>query len=108
MHKNSVVHGNLTPDSILFESRSPGKDLRVKLTGFKYPIYEEKPKLEKPKLEKPKLSPITENKHFFPPEYLSQESCDQKVDIWAIGCIAYYCLVGLPPITGESELNVFD
>ena len=98
MHKNSVVHGNLTPDSILFESRSPGKDLRVKLTGFKYPIYE----------EKPKLSPITENKHFFPPEYLSQESCDQKVDIWAIGCIAYYCLVGLPPITGESELNVFD
>ena len=94
MHKNSVIHGNLTPDSILFESRNPGKDLRVKLTGFKYPNYEGK---------KTKLTPIAENMHFYPPEYVSKESCDQKVDIWAIGCIAYYCLVGLPPITGDTE-----
>jgi len=68
--------------------------MRVKLTGFKYPIYEGKPT---------KLSPISENMHFYPPEYVNKEFCDQKVDIWAIGCIAYYCLVGLPPIIGENE-----
>ena len=41
---------------------------------------------------------------FQAPEIINQEQCNNKVDIWAVGCIAYYLLSGcLYPFDSEAE-----
>ena len=36
---------------------------------------------------------------FHAPEIKELKICNQKIDIWAIGCVAYFCLVGYFPPT---------
>ena len=50
---------------------------------------------------------------FGSPLYMSPEQClgttvDHRADIYALGCIAYECLTGAPPIIGTTILDTFN
>ena len=43
-----------------------------------------------------------------PPEIVSEEKYNTKVDIWSAGVVAYILLTGEPPFFGESKIEVYN
>jgi serine/threonine-protein kinase len=40
------------------------------------------------------------------PEQLSTPEVDQRVDIYAAGCVLYECLTGKPPLTADTPYQL--
>ena len=40
---------------------------------------------------------------YMAPELIKDNEYDEKVDVWALGCIVYILLTGSPPFTGETR-----
>lgn len=43
---------------------------------------------------------------YYSPEVVTESSYDEKIDIWAIGMMAYECLLGKIPFRIYSELDL--
>ena len=41
------------------------------------------------------------------PEMLNQNMSGPFTDLWAMGCIIFYCLTGAPPFNGSNSGHVF-
>jgi serine/threonine-protein kinase len=44
--------------------------------------------------------------HYVAPELIGGEPATSASDVYALGCVAYHCLVGRPPFGGRSLLEV--
>ena len=42
------------------------------------------------------------------PEMLKENQAHYASDLWALGCIIYQCLTGVPPFRGSVEQVIFD
>ena len=100
LHEHGLVHLQLSPRKVLLSDSDDC--IIVKLLDSGLPRH----------LIELNIDPAEELKMF--PEgvlYLSPEQCgslpaDHRTDVYAVGCIMYECLVGLPPFLSKSPYEV--
>ena len=93
MHEKNIMHRDLKLENILCEAPINGSDdIIVKLTDFGFATqYNESDKKRKPALGSP---------HYMAPELVRETFYDQRVDVWAVGIIAFILLLGKRPFNG--------
>jgi serine/threonine protein kinase len=97
MHKQGIAHRDLKPENLLCLSNE-ASDFRLKLTDFGFATLLNPDK-------KPDLSlgsPL-----YMAPELVREEEYDERVDVWALGCIAFILLSGKPPYFGRSKEEIY-
>lgn len=55
----------------------------------------------------PSLTSINQSFRYVSPEVLANEPATPRVDMWALGCMAFELLVGEPPFRGPSDYLTF-
>ena len=107
-HSFGVVHRDLKPDNIVFESPNNEQEdeeeesennnnFNIKIIDFGLSILKDKSQ---------KLHTILGTPYYMAPEVLKGDY-NEKCDIWSIGAIAYYLLTGTEPFKGETSNKIF-
>ena len=105
-HSSGVVHRDLKPDNIVFESpnnedeeeeEQENNNFNIKIIDFGLSALIDK---------KEKLHTILGTPYYMAPEVLKGEY-NEKCDIWSIGAIAYYLLTGSEPFKGDTSNIIF-
>eukprot|EP01084_Bolivina_argentea_P053151 97582_1 len=90
IHSKGIVHRNLIPESILFETK--GDDLAIKISGFDYVgVCKDGP------CGTPCGTP-----NYVAPEILKKMKYKTEVDMWACGMVLYIMLCGFSPFYDET------
>lgn len=95
MHSHGVVHNDLKPSNLLLDSKG-----RLKLADFGSSYHNPLPR------GRHRQSNVCGTLDYIPPEMVLGAPCDDRVDNWSLGILAYEFLVGIPPflaLWGEEE-----
>eukprot|EP00930_Biecheleria_cincta_P000593 TRINITY_DN10132_c0_g1_i1.p1 TRINITY_DN10132_c0_g1~~TRINITY_DN10132_c0_g1_i1.p1 ORF type:complete len:621 (+),score=124.86 TRINITY_DN10132_c0_g1_i1:29-1891(+) len=102
-HDRGVVHRDIKPENILVvASDDPSEDaeLTVKLIDFGFGCRI---------LEGVKLKAKVGTFVYTAPEVLNGESCNEKQDLWSLGCVLFVLLSGDSPFFGDNcKQNIMD
>jgi serine/threonine protein kinase len=91
-HSKGVIHGNLTPNNILFNERG-----HPKVTGFGLTVQRQEDGVPV------HTSQILEAPAYLAPEQLSrQHAVNPLTDVYALGAMLYLVLSGRPPFRGAN------
>ncbi|XP_030472217.1 phosphoenolpyruvate carboxylase kinase 1 [Syzygium oleosum] len=93
-HRLSVVHRDVKPDNILFDSRDV---LKLADFGSGAWLREGRP-----------VEGIMGTPYYVSPEVLMGREYGEEVDVWSAGVVMYVMIVGSPPFWGESASEVFE
>lgn len=96
LHSMGIVHRDIKPENILYTSQEA--DI-IKLADFGL----SKQLMEKPEGRAYLKASLSGTPAYCAPERLSEHTESKAVDIWSIGCIAYFLLFGVPPFYSEKE-----
>ncbi|KAL7553234.1 hypothetical protein ACHAWF_016495 [Thalassiosira exigua] len=99
LHKNDIVHRDVKPENIVFETDKDGSPIRIVDFGFARKHFEDS--------FEPYMSTIVGTTHFLAPEVLRQKY-DKSCDVWSAGVVAFAMLCGYLPFNGRSKKEVFD
>ncbi len=95
--KRGLLHGSLGPGDVIVV---PDPDFpsgeRVFLGGF---ALRHEPPADSQKAEVPALEGLTE---YLAPEQIDGRVPSPRADVYALGCLLFYCLTGEPPFGGNS------
>lgn len=104
-HEAGIVHRDLKPANImLVKNKQDGITAKIVDFGLAKILDDGMDKSQQ----------LTQTGECFgSPLYMSPEQClgttvDHRADIYALGCIAYECLTGAPPIIGTTILDTFN
>jgi D-alanyl-D-alanine dipeptidase len=92
-HEAGLVHGDLSPDSILVTSSADNRPL-VKLIGFGSVQHGGKPS-----------AGDGESTHYAAPERVTGHSADERSDVFSLGAVLQHLLTGAPPGTGWDVVS---
>lgn len=97
-HKNGIVHRDLKPGNLCLVKDERGKEL-LKIVDFGIAKLVDNTSAQ--------LNLTQTGEIFGSPLYMSPEQCmakqlDQRSDIYSLGCVMYECLVGRPPLRGDT------
>jgi len=91
-HNINIVHRDLKLENVMFTSND-FDDLNLKLIDFGFAS----------KFERENgMSLILGSPLYMAPELVKREKYDDKVDIWALGCIMYLLLSGQTPFQSRD------
>ncbi|GBE84540.1 kinase-like protein [Sparassis crispa] len=96
MHAQGVIHRDLKPENILLDEY-----LRIKLADFGSAYVMDPGNLGLRK------STFVGTAAYISPEMLLHNTSGKSTDIWAIGSILYYLLLGRPPFLAPTEYLTF-
>lgn len=104
-HRKSIVHRDLKPANVLLLKQDDGTEL-VKLVDFG--IAKLLPASGKKQQQLTRTGEV-----FGSPIYMSPEQCqglelDRRSDIYALGCLMYETLAGVPPLEGKTFLETLN
>ncbi|XP_030470766.1 phosphoenolpyruvate carboxylase kinase 2-like isoform X2 [Syzygium oleosum] len=98
-HRHGVVHRDIKPDNILFDSRG-----RLRLADFGSA---EVIGGGEPAGAAAALRGLVGTPCYVAPEVVSGREYGEKVDVWSAGVVLYVMLAGFPPFHGESAAEIF-
>jgi len=108
LHRLSIIHRDLKPENILLSG-----SMHILLTDFgSAKIVSEKTDVSAPDSEEssttvPKRSSFVGTAQYVSPEILTNRGSFPASDLWAIGCILYQMMSGVPPFQSQSEYLIF-
>jgi serine/threonine protein kinase len=91
-HKKHVIHRDIKPENILMSHNGT-----LKLSDFGWSVH----------APKSKRQTFCGTLDYLPPEMVLRKDHDEKVDIWALGVLAYEFLCGEPPFQTDSQNRTF-
>jgi len=106
MHRLSIIHRDLKPENILLSG-----NMHILLTDFgSAKIVDEKTDDDEgggKESQGSKRSSFVGTPQYVSPEILTNKGSFPASDLWAIGCIVYQMLSGMPPFQSQSEYLIF-
>ncbi|OAY44292.1 phosphoenolpyruvate carboxylase kinase 2 [Manihot esculenta] len=93
-HRFNIVHRDIKPDNILFDSRN-----RVKLADFGSADWLG---------EVGTISGVVGTPYYVAPEVVMGREYNEKSDVWSAGVVLYVMLAGIPPFYGETVEEIFE
>jgi len=92
IHKAGVVHRDLKPENVLFTLEG-----QVKIADFSIAHHELEPKLN--------TGSVIGTIDYISPEYLAGKTIDARIDLYALGVIAYQMVTGKIPCKGKNPYH---
>ena len=92
-HQHGIVHRDIKPENIILVKRG-GRDGVVKLVDFGISAMLAAGKVAD-------SSRISGTPHYMAPEQVQGDPFDGRLDMYAVGCVAYELLTGAPPFPGD-------
>ncbi|SCW00448.1 LAFE_0C04412g1_1 [Lachancea fermentati] len=89
MHERHILHRDIKPENILL-----GFQNTIKLTDFGWSVTN---------TEGVKRKTLCGTLDYLSPELIKSKEYDEKIDVWALGVLAYELLVGTPPFEENSK-----
>lgn len=103
-HQSGIVHRDVKPSNVIIDSDHNGKE-RAQVLDFGVLQFLDPPDAADLKLTSTNTT-VPGSPPYMSPEQCRQEGTDTRSDIYAAGCSLYETLVGAPPFTGASMLEV--
>ncbi|AMD21669.1 HFL187Wp [Eremothecium sinecaudum] len=107
MHSMRVIHRDLKPENVLLD-----REGRLMITDFGasyvVPLYGDEAHPSSEMDEITAASSFVGTAEYVSPELLLECKCYYSSDVWALGCILYQFLQGIPPFRGNNELESFE
>ncbi|OQV21144.1 3-phosphoinositide-dependent protein kinase 1 [Hypsibius exemplaris] len=115
LHKLGIIHRDLKPENILLDER-----MHILITDFgsaKMEADQERSTEgaaavagagdeEAPGM-RPRKNSFVGTADYVSPELLTNKPAKKSVDLWALGCLIYQLLAGLPPFRAPNEYLIF-
>eukprot|EP00088_Acartia_fossae_P037728 TRINITY_DN3896_c0_g1_i11.p1 TRINITY_DN3896_c0_g1~~TRINITY_DN3896_c0_g1_i11.p1 ORF type:complete len:536 (-),score=99.67 TRINITY_DN3896_c0_g1_i11:809-2416(-) len=104
LHRIGIVHRDLKPENILLD-----RNMHILLTDFGSGKILKTDELENgPDEEANRRASFVGTAQYVSPEVLTNSGCTPAADLWAVGCIIYQMLAGMPPFQAASEFLIFE
>lgn len=100
-HHSGLVHRDLKPANIMLV-RLPTGHYQVKILDFGIAQYLQGQRDE----SSAQHGAVTGTVHWISPEQLEGGPVDARSDLYALGCVFYFALTGLPPFSGKSANEI--
>lgn len=121
MHKRGVVHRDLKPENVLLDENMhtliadfgsakmmEGSVAPVEATESSVgELNGGQPEAKNPRYQRGRKNSFVGTAQYVSPEILKGQPSSAAVDLWALGCIIYQMVSGLPPFRGGSEYLIF-
>ena len=111
LHGLGIIHRDLKPENILLDEK-----MHVLITDFgSAKILKDDPDVRTCDTADEQQSDITRKRRnsfvgtaqYVSPELLTDKTASRASDLWALGCIVYQMVAGLPPFRSRSEYLIF-
>lgn len=119
LHGLGIIHRDLKPENILLDEK-----MHILITDFgSAKILKEDSEtmttttttmtgttttnVEKPEEPRKRRNSFVGTAQYVSPEILTDKSASRASDLWALGCIVYQMVAGLPPFRSRSEYLIF-
>lgn len=97
LHGLGIIHRDLKPENILLDA-----DMHIKITDFGTAKI-----LSGPDVNEKGRNSFVGTAQYVSPELLTDKRANKSSDLWALGCIIYQLLSGLPPFRASNEYQIF-
>lgn len=95
LHEIGIIHRDLKPENILLS-----EDMHIRITDFGTA------KVLSSDNKKVRANSFVGTAQYVSPELLTDKSACKSSDLWALGCIIYQLVAGLPPFRAGNELSL--
>ena len=92
LHKKHVIHRDIKPENILLDLNGT-----LKISDFGWSVH----------APSSRRQTICGTPDYIPPEMVENQAHNEKVDLWALGVLAFEFLVGSAPFTGANDATTY-
>uniref|UniRef100_A0A667YL30 3-phosphoinositide-dependent protein kinase 1 n=1 Tax=Myripristis murdjan TaxID=586833 RepID=A0A667YL30_9TELE len=96
LHAKGIIHRDLKPENILLS-----EDMHIQITDFGTA------KQLSSDSKQARANSFVGTAQYVSPELLTEKSACKSSDLWALGCIIYQLVAGLPPFRAGNEYLIF-